>query len=982
MAQEFIFRFLSVRPAALDKKLKQAPTKTDLYPPIAGQTPFRTAIARASAAGAKDEVVRLVSEFRKSGRYVATLRDLKFDVASGLDWAQLHVDSKLLDPATAAGIDKLYGKPVNGVVGSVEYLDAVTRIADTLLAEALVRSRDASNVDRLVLAQKFLILLFEFANNVKFAPPTTVGDAIGSRTVIVPPEGELPQPQPPPNPPPPPPPPNPTGTDDATRQKLADYAQAHRELSDATVQPGALVQQHDAQTSEARITALEASLAACQAAHATKSAPELSGNAASLATGRLALAPNAVAGLSETTKRVLDQLGIDRAAVQPLTVVAALEHKISETGSQLASAQRQSTFIRLGGVELDKGKLQDAFGFASGGRPVPLPHTCDFQAGVGDLLMVKQKLKAYELAEFSYVENVLAGETRDREHRRLDQSEQITTTEQTTETDKEKDLQTTLRNEMQTEASKTVKDQFGLEAGLQVSGSYGPVVQFAAHLNANYSTTSEETQRKTVAFSQEVTQKTSERVTQTVKQTVSQRVLQEIQEINKHAFTNTSASKHIRGIYRWLNKVYDAQIFNYGQRMMYEFVVPEPAAYFLYAMIQNPPGDDEIVKPEPPTLFGQPLTPTQLTRTNYYDFVAKYQVHGAPPPPPQFRHAAYFDKQDNVDNGSTFGRAAKIDVQDGYVAFGAAVSSDWVFSTDKNHVFHVMLGSRAYDQTSFWGTGYQDIDLRYNELSVAYKLHNAWAFTLGVDVACRLTDVGFAKWQHQMYDAIIEAYVRLKTDYDDKKAAQAIQQDPGVLGRNPAENTRITKEELKKLVLMMLTGSDDIALDSYYASDEPLMDLDKACQNGARIRFFENAFEWTNMLWVLYPYFWGRHARWISAIHLKDPDADFAAFLRAGAARVQVPVRPGFEKAVVHFCQFGEIWNGNDPPLRDDDLYVPIVDEIAANLGKFDNDGVPYPANSKPWEVRVPTELVLLQNLSEVPSIVDMMTGQKITVDG
>ena len=93
---------------------------------------------------------------------------------------------------------------------------------------------------------------------------------------------------------------------------------------------------------------------------------------------------------------------------------------------------------------------------------------------------------------------------------------------------------------------------------------------------------------------------------------------------------------------------------------------------------------------------------------------------------------------------------------------------------------------------------------------------------------------------------------------------------------------------------------------------------------------------------------WGRRARWISALNITDPDADFAAFLRAGAARVQVPVRPGFESAVAYFVYTGNLWDGNDVPRIDDDLYVPIIDEITTNLGKLDN-GVPYPANSKPW---------------------------------
>lgn len=73
------------------------------------------------------------------------------------------------------------------------------------------------------------------------------------------------------------------------------------------------------------------------------------------------------------------------------------------------------------------------------------------------------------------------------------------------------------------------------------------------------------------------------------------------------------------------------------------------------------------------------------------------------------------------------------------------------------------------------------------------------------------------------------------------------------------------------------------------------------------------------------------------------------------------------------------IWGSNDVPLIGDDLYVPIVKEITENLGKLD-DGVPYPADSQPWEVTIPTSLVVLQDLAEVPNIRDMMTGNNIHI--
>lgn len=53
--------------------------------------------------------------------------------------------------------------------------------------------------------------------------------------------------------------------------------------------------------------------------------------------------------------------------------------------------------------------------------------------------------------------------------------------------------------------------------------------------------------------------------------------------------------------------------------------------------------------------------------------------------------------------------------------------------------------------------------------------------------------------------------------------------------------------------------------------------------------------------------------------------------------------------------------------------------EITENLGKIEG-GVVYPPGAQPWEVTVPISLVVLQNISEVPAIRDMLTGQPITV--
>lgn len=1008
MADESLFRFLLVRAGKHTGRRAPDPTRLPLYPK--DPSPFSKSISDLEASGSAPGVIlRAVEGYRASAAYVARVDGLDFDIAKGLGWLSENTRRDLSAWSAAPALKSLYGEDLGPLTSKPAFAKTFRRIADTLFAEGLSPRAALPDREALVAAFKLMTVMTKFAGGVPQPTQGTLGQWIQGVTLLIPRpvKSTAPAPNPPPPPPPPPPKPDPRRL---AEERLALLESAHRELSRLAVDGKALIQSDvptggtvrpgsvagssggtsgtgtttgHSPTVEMRISALESTRLAGLAGNIIVEAVRLGGVLNGLPETPLRFNPKAFESVSDNTKKVLADLKIDVRSIHPTALIGRVEEEMSDV-ARFTGGLPTNSRILIGGVMIDRDRLRDSlFGPGVLFGPPAMPHVCEFKAGVGDLLIVRQKLKAYELGEFAHVENVLKGESRLREHRRLELQEETQTTEEETETEKERDLQSTERNEMQSEANKTVKSQFQLEAGLQVSGSYGPTVSFSANLGTSFSTSTEESQRKSVSYSREVTDKTSEKVRERMKKSLTRRTLNQTEELNRHGIENAEAgAKHIRGIYRWLNKVYDAQIMNYGQRMMYEFVVPEPAHFFLYAMVENPPKDNEIIKPDPPRYGTRPLKPTDLTRTNYVDWVAQYQVRNVQAPPPEFQDASYFDKQDKTQDGSTFGRAGKVDIPAGYEAFAATVMTDYTFTENEEHAFHVMLGNTSFDRTLYWGCSHKTLDRRYKELSIAYHLWRAWSFSVAIDVHCRITSEGLAKWQQAVFDSIMEAYLTLKSDYDETQAAKAIQQGIPILGRNPLENRRIERDELKKLIIMILTKSTDVTRDSMQPSvpgTAPLMDLDKICENGSWIRFFENAFEWNNIVYVMYPYFWGRAARWITAIHFTDPDPDFAAFLKAGAARVQIPVRPGFEKAVAYFCQFGQIWEGGDPPLRDDDTYVPIVDEIAENLGKLD-DGVPYPEGSGPWEVRIPTSLVVVQNLEEIPGIVDSLTGTNISL--
>lgn len=1002
MRDESVFRIVAVRGADAPAivPLARQPLDYQANP----NTGFQKRIAAALAAtGGAAEAKRIAAEFRGSAGYVSRLSALKFPVSALLDWASKHRNDAVnsLDfngAAQAAG-----GAQLAALVATPEFKAAFDSLSDTVCADAVLANPGPAGQPAIAAVKLFELLRRASTQGGKLNQDTRLAGVLDSMIVIAPAplRQDLGQPSAPPVEPDRPTIRVPDRV--ALQSQLDQLLDARKDLANTIRLKGSLrvstvaTQLAEGATRQAELLNLQSSAIK----NAAKTVVGINTSIAEIGAQRLlraaitatpsgdhilggsasaTLSAGAVQQLKGATTETLGALGLKTDALGPVRAVGTLDRQIQLVSGQMTAPESSRPMVAFAGGHLNRDLLISRFGFDKFAPLLPgLLEKCEYAVGVADLLIVRQKLKAYEVGDFAHVENALKGELRLREHRRLDLTEDTTAVTTETAIEKERNQQSTERNEMQSEASKQVKSQAGVDAGLTVSGSYGPTVSFSASLNAHFSTSTDETQRKTTSFSREVTEKTSEKVTQRVQEQKTRRVLEQVEELNRHSIDNSvNPTGHVRGVYRWLNKVYDAQVFNYGKRMMYEFVLPEPAAFLIYSLIDHPPADTDLPpKPEPPDYFGSPLKPENLQIANYQAYVAKYGVTGAPTPPSEFVFSSYFDKLESADNVQ-MGRSAKLPIPDGYEAFGAFVHTYHSWKGDDPSTLKITLGGANLDASGFWGASWVDFSEAFRgEMSVTYGGIRLTTFGLGVDVYCSLTAEGFAKWQQAAYDAILHGYEKLRGNYEEKLNASKIAQGVKIIGRNPLENQRTIQNELKKLVIMVLRGNPYLNINSFLNSTEPAMSISKTCSNGKLIRFFENAFEWANMSFVVYPYFWGRHARWNAALQFTDPDPDFAGFLQAGAARVQVPVRPGFEKAVAYFSDTGQIWDGGDPPMIGDSTYLPIVQEITESLGKLD-DGVPYPEGSKPWEVIVPTTLIVLQDLDEISAIRDAMTGQPL----
>ena len=696
--------------------------------------------------------------------------------------------------------------------------------------------------------------------------------------------------------------------------------------------------------------------------------------------------------LSGQTKRVLDALGLANAEREEVELVAELNRRTAVMVKDFFAATPKPLYgaiqvlpefawlaktVPLGGIRL---------------RPLfPLPDLTPTPSsrgikplGIGDLLVVRQELLRYTAGEVAHIENILKAETKSRRHTRVRESEEVVIEETEQLEESERDLQTTERFELQNEAQKTIESDMKVQAGLSVTASYG-VVTATATGDFAFSTSSSESVKTASTYAKEVIDRSVSRILQRVREERTRRTFERFEEVNKHGFDNTDGAGHVIGIYRWVDKYYKARVINYGRRLMFEFIVPEPAAFYIHTQVGRELAGVSARKPDPPMIWGRPLQPDDLTAENYADYIADYGVQDAVPyPEPIVRVSAAFADAPGAGNEKNVNVGAasdKLKVPDGYRAID--VYGSWQTSAYDGSFFDVLIGGQDLSSANAYGV----------EGVIGVSV-SGWvsAYQVNVVAKCELKDETVQKWQLKTYQSIVNAYQNALADYNEQVAAAQIQHGVSIQGRNPAFNRRIEQDELRKAVLRLLTnnfrstgvGGLWYANESFNAMRDgmsygyPEFDVDEAAKEGRIIQFFEQAFEWQNVTYRFYPYFWGRKQDWDQTFNREDVDPAFTDFLRAGSARVVVPVHPAYNEAVLYYATTNQIWNGDDPPTLNDPLFISIVEEIKADSELELGDDLPacsidsgYPCLADEWDVKVPTSLIYLQPDSELPDFTD-----------
>jgi hypothetical protein len=195
-----------------------------------------------------------------------------------------------------------------------------------------------------------------------------------------------------------------------------------------------------------------------------------------------------------------------------------------------------------------------------------------------------------------------------------------------------------------------------------------------------------------------------------------------------------------------------------------------------------------------------------------------------------------------------------------------------------------------------------------NGVPVSMLAHGHWDKTLVLHVTlrCERTPEAMTAWRLRTWEKLMEAHERLQQNYD-RAVLEATAQNAAlfqITGASEAVNRAVERDELKKwsIKTMRVESFDDDLFDAVIQVGEHA-ELDPVVSDAQApiIRFFEEAFEWREMSYFLYPYFWGRRSAWKARLATSGVDFRHTAFLQAGAARVIVPITPGYEERVLHY---------------------------------------------------------------------------------
>jgi hypothetical protein len=484
----------------------------------------------------------------------------------------------------------------------------------------------------------------------------------------------------------------------------------------------------------------------------------------------------------------------------------------------------------------------------------------------------------------------------------------------------------TEKSELTQSTTSQTQHSSGFDLGVTASGGYGPVT-ISTSVGFNVSDSASNSQQLARTQSNELTRKASSRSKKEHKTSFKVASASGVEDQAVRKIINPFPDRATRVDYYQLIRKWRVDLHRYGVRLTYDLTIPEPGSDILTKIMQIQALEAALQQG-----FGAPqstlswarfdLTPDDVQRWNYESLAAQYGVVVEPPPVDQYSIVRQFTH--NWPNKESAGDSDYIsfavDVPESYQVVGYSYA--WQRWAWENESWHFQL---LPDFNTWLG--------RWGSLSLAAGTKYVSAFIIDLTLTLRLRTVAFEAWQMRVWGTLREAAL---ARYEENRAVlkNELAKLQAALGAQDALSLRkVEREEVMKGVLRWLFGPGFAFVPpglpaGLYGPDNTVLDdatWGKVLAQGEVIKFLHHAIEWENMLYFLYPYFWSHPSRWEFKKYLDHPDFMHRIFLKAGAARVVMTIRPGFERAFVSFLETGDVGG-----LPDGHPYLTIAEEMEA----------------------------------------------------
>lgn len=587
---------------------------------------------------------------------------------------------------------------------------------------------------------------------------------------------------------------------------------------------------------------------------------------------------------------------------------------------------------------------------------------------IGDLQLVRQQLKGYSPGEIARIESVMPGERREVQNRRLrqsfesDQVESVEARSAKLESDDERDS-------LQRETLKVLGKKTTTKSYDDYQTSYGPPT--SATLNGTAKTTVDyrnpARNDDMTSFARKVLSNSVASLSRSVRASRTNAALFESEQLVSSIVDNTQGRRSIQAVYRWVNKVFEAQVVNYGRRLMLEFSIAQPARDYVDLQVEL--SGSALRRPASPREAFGVQSFEGITRSNYAEICGAYNVTDLKPPPPEFQIIGTTLRGDDEQ---------QVSVPPGYQTIEAkaeCTSNPAGQSPPPILVGSVPLtGGVSAQLPAYSGGSAVPVSSAAPVPSVTPlpqgtppEVPVVSTFLTNVEIRCEPTAECMNEWKISVYRAVIHAYRVLAEEY-----FEALDQPGSNKGSslNPQYERETERSELKARCVDLII---DCVVDPQGPDDQASPPSNLPVYRSMYQQFLNAAIEWREMTYS-FGFDSGPHPDFdaVRDAAQAQQSSPFSRFLQATEARVLVPVCPFRLRAFLYFWSTGRVWQGPEwlVPVHQDNIALVVDAEWAP--------AVEPEIEVARWPILVPTAMQVLDDGTDSFSAFPMIETQEI----